>query len=140
MSSPWPHGSVSSRGASLRRGRAPECQPRRPHAGTGTSGPPVLGRLISDELVDAHDHPEDGLAKRVQLTGRGLEAYRLLRGAGVERGGGALRLWDPDERERFADLLARFVPQVLGQDGEGAASAQRQASVAPGDRFERRTS
>lgn len=100
----------------------------------------LLGRLVSENLVDVHDHPEDGRAKRVQLTGRGLEAYRLLRGAGVERVGGALRPWDPHERERFAQLLARFVPQVLGQDGEGAASAQRQASVAPGDRFERRTS
>jgi DNA-binding MarR family transcriptional regulator len=77
------------------------------------SDPSTISRqvagLVKDELIERRADPDDGRASLLAVTDKGrelLEARHHQRSCGFAR---MLAHWPPEDRERFADLLERFL-------------------------------
>ncbi|WP_207400839.1 MarR family winged helix-turn-helix transcriptional regulator [Actinomadura roseirufa] len=80
-------------------------------------------RLERAGYVERVPDPDDGRARRIQLTDAGLEALESVRAAGREWMREALGAWTPAERERLAGLVHRmmddFEAHMDRSDAEG---------------------
>ena len=81
-----------------------------------TASRPVA-RLVEQGYVERSTDPADGRACLLVTTPTGQAVMRRWRAARHEWLRDVLSDFDPDDRERFADLFGRFVARVLSTSG-----------------------
>jgi DNA-binding MarR family transcriptional regulator len=72
----------------------------------------LVDRLEARGLIDRETSPDDRRVSLVQASAQGREVQRAMRAWRSEALKQLLADWTPDERERFGELLARFVRQA----------------------------
>lgn len=92
--------------------------------------PAVTGRQVRQleqgGLVERRPSDRDGRVTVVAATATGRDAFRAVQAVGRQHLADALADWSPDERARFADLLARFVDDLrpVGYRPVGSGNAE----------------
>lgn len=81
-------------------------------AGAVHSDPSTVSRqtanLVGMGLLERRADPDDGRASLLAVTEAGMALLGRVRQCRDERIAAITELWEPDEREQFADLLDRF--------------------------------
>jgi len=86
-----------------------------------------IAQLVRLGLVERTADPEDGRATLLAATAEGVRVFEQNRRSRNERIAALIAGWAPEDRARFADLLARFTTDFENQrnDTETAAVATR---------------
>jgi DNA-binding MarR family transcriptional regulator len=82
-----------------------------------------VAQLVRLGLVERTADPEDGRATLLAATAEGHRVFEENRRTRTERIAALLSGWDPDDRLRFAELLARFTSDFETTIGTGAGRA-----------------
>ena len=69
----------------------------------------LVDRMLARGLIEREQCADDRRASLVQASAQGREVQRTLRAWRAEALKELLGKWTPDEREKFAELLSRFV-------------------------------
>jgi DNA-binding MarR family transcriptional regulator len=81
-------------------------------------------QLVEQDLVTVTQDSHDARARRVQIRPAGRKALTQLRTRRRDLLGQVLHDWDAADRDRFQDLLARFLDDLGEMTGVGAPSLQ----------------
>ena len=82
-----------------------------------------IAQLVRLGLVERTADPEDGRATLLAATAEGHRVFEENRRTRTERIAELLAGWDPADRRRFAQLLARFTSDFETTIGTGAGRA-----------------